>query len=66
VVYDIEISHKMESKKKPQSSRPNNLILNDKIKKKTSIKKLKSTRAHSINLPLATWDQDKKKYFLKI
>jgi hypothetical protein len=36
------------------------------MKKETSIKKLKSTRAHSINLQLATWDQDKKKkYFLK-
>jgi len=44
-------------------------MLNDKIEKKmkkeTSIKKLKSTRSHSINLPLAIWDQDKKNIFLK-
>ena len=49
-----------------QNSRANNLMSNDKkninfIQKKSKGKKLKSTQIHLTNLPLVTWDQDKKK-----
>lgn len=40
-------------------------VVEKKIQKKTSKKKLKSIQIHSTNSPCTIWDHDKKNIFLK-